>query len=966
MQRISPESNYVLVYAIEEYELIGHLIEPHIVLLTSEGNLSLQNQRIHINNAELYDKALEESDYDALRLLSECTPEALTRHFSTEKRVKPKDFFSKISGSELIERGIKPYVQDRIAQVIQLIQGKPLYIKKGKNATDSEVTWSTEPASILFHLRRNEDNTHYFITVKYQDFRISINTSNSFLLSSDPCYFVSNSQLYYFDEAVDGNKVQPFLRKKFIQIPRSSEEDFLKNFMAPVFEKHSLYAKGYEVETDQYEAVPIVRLSRLLDGSVGFTLHFKYGEFKFPFHSQKRISIRVEPNEGTYRFRRIRRSAKWELNKKNQLEQFGLGHLGGSEFNLGVNTEYSDVVPWLVRKRTELENLGFQIEQSNPKEYSLESNILELNSQEDGDWFDIKGKVILGGVEIPFSAIRDNILDHDPEFILPNGQIAIIPESWFSRLENLVAFSSSKKGIRLHKHHFPLLEESGHELSDRMKDPITGSVKFSIPDEFRGSLRPYQEAGFQWLANLKHNGIGGCLADDMGLGKTVQTLAFLTMLHGQSQNLEYGQMNIFESSGNGESKNPSLLIVPTSLVYNWLSESEKFSPSLRILNYTGQGRNNQGEDFRNYDVILSTYGTIRNDIEMLESEHFETVILDEAQMIKNPGAKTSRALNKLQASAKFTLSGTPLENSVLDLWSQLNFTNKGLLGNRAFFQKKFQTAIESRQDVEITDLLHKLVNPFILRRTKEQVAHDLPVKTEQIIYCDMDDAQRERYEEVKSQYRNQLISDLNSNTLSSVKFNLLAGLTKLRLLANALRLEDNSHDPSSGKMEELFRCMDTALSEGHKILVFSQFVRHLDLVGEELRVRDIDYAYIDGKMSKTQRQKEVLRFQEERSVSVFLLSLKAGAYGLNLTEADYVFILDPWWNPSVENQAVDRTHRIGQTQKVFSYKFVTRNSIEEKILKLQRKKLQLSDALIRTEESFVKSLNTEEVAELLS
>lgn len=963
MQRISPESNYVLIYTIEEYQFIGHLIEAHIVKLTTGGNLSLQNQRIHINNAELYDKALDQTDYEALQLLSECTPEAITRKFSSEKRVKPKEFFSKISGSDLIDQGIKPHVQSRIAQVVELIKGKPLYVKKGNNATASKVEWSSEPSSILFHLRRNDDNTHYFITIKYQDFRININTSNSFLLSSNPCYFVSNDQLYYFNEDVDGNKILPFLRKKFIQIPRSTEGEFLRSFVAPLFEKHSLYAKGYKVETDQYQAVPLLRMALLLDGTVGFTLHFRYGEFNFPFHSQKRISVRVDETEGTYRFRRIRRSAKWEDSKRSQLEEVGLTQLKGSEFLLHADANYSDVVPWLVENRQELEDLGFEIQQTNPDEFAFDSNVLELNSHEDGDWFDIKGKVILGGFEIPFSAIRDNILEHDPQFILPDGKKAIIPESWFSRLENLVAFSSSKKELRLHKHHKSLVEDA--DFDARHLADVSQVTETEIPESFSGKLRPYQKAGYDWLISLYQNKIGGCLADDMGLGKTIQTLAFLCWVHAGGKDKKAGQISIFDQPSSDSVCLPSLLIVPTSLIYNWLTEASVFSPELKILNHTGQGRSQDLAKLRQYDVVLSTYGTIRNDIELLSEFLFETIILDEAQMIKNPGAKTTRAINKLQAQSKFTLSGTPLENSVLDLWSQLNFTNKGLLGSRTFFQKKFQHAIESKHDEEVTELLHKLVNPFVMRRTKEQVAKDLPDKTEQIIYCDMHEDQRERYEEVKSQYRNQLISELESDPAANVKFNLLSGLTKLRLLANALQLEDTAHDKSSGKMEELFRCLTTALSEGHKVLIFSQFVKHLDLVKEELNQQDIEYAYIDGKMSKSQRQKEVQRFQNTGDTSVFLLSLKAGAYGLNLTEADYVFILDPWWNPSVENQAIDRTHRIGQTRAVFSYKFVTRNSIEEKIVKLQQKKIKLSAALIKTEESFVKSLNTDEVVELL-
>lgn len=445
---------------------------------------------------------------------------------------------------------------------------------------------------------------------------------------------------------------------------------------------------------------------------------------------------------------------------------------------------------------------------------------------------------------------------------------------------------------------------------------------------------------------LQAYNFGGCLADDMGLGKTVQTLALL-----QSEK-EKGALNA------------SLLVMPTSLVYNWQKEAEKFTPKLKVFVYTGTLRKKDPAQFAKYDLILTTYGIVRLDIDVLQGYYFNYTILDESQAIKNPGSNIAKAVRYLKSKNKLILSGTPLENSTMDIWSQMDFINAGLLGNKSFFKNIFLKPIEKKNDEKKIERLSSMIKPFILRRKKSQVATELPEKVENLHYCTMTPEQEEHYNEVKSFYRNQILQEINTGGLGASQLMVLQGLTKLRQIANHPILTDDQYKGGSGKMDDVLEMIESVIHKNHKILIFSQFVRYLHLFKDHFEKEGIPFTYLDG--STRDRQAQVERFQSDPNIPIFLISLKAGGVGLNLTKADYVFILDPWWNPAAEAQAIDRTHRIGQENKVFAYKFITQNTVEEKILTLQQKKLKLSTELISAEQSFIKSLTKEDIDAILS
>lgn len=474
---------------------------------------------------------------------------------------------------------------------------------------------------------------------------------------------------------------------------------------------------------------------------------------------------------------------------------------------------------------------------------------------------------------------------------------------------------------------------------------ISEIADVSVPKGIKAQLRDYQQHGLNWLAFLHKHRLGGCLADDMGLGKTLQAITFLQYLK-TSQKPEI----------------PSLIIAPTSLIFNWNKEVEKFCPTLKMLTFTGGDRGVKKDDFKKYDLILSTYGTLLNDIDFLKDENFHYVILDESQAIKNPDSKRYKAVRLLKAYNRLVLTGTPIENNTFDLYAQLNFLNPGLLGSMSHFKTTFSDSIDKDKDEEASQLLGKIIMPFVLRRTKEDVAKELPDKTESIIYCEMGSEQRKVYDFFKDKYRDYLLNKIDENGVAKSQMYILEGLTKLRQICNSTALisEEEDFGQFSVKLETLIEHIKEKTGQ-HKILVFSQFVKMLQIIRARLDEEHIGYEYLDGQTRD--RQSSVDNFQQNKDVRVFLISLKAGGTGLNLTEADYVYIIDPWWNPAVENQAIDRCYRIGQDKKVMAYRMICKDTIEEKIVALQTKKKAVAASIISVDDE-KKSFDLNEVRDL--
>lgn len=576
------------------------------------------------------------------------------------------------------------------------------------------------------------------------------------------------------------------------------------------------------------------------------------------------------------------------------------------------------------------------------------------------DWFDLEGQCDFDGMTISLPRLLQAVRNGERYVMLDDGSRGMLPSDWLAKYASFAELGEAKGDtVRFKPSQALLLDallaeqqqvtvDHGFAAWRQKLKTFEGIKPVMQPSTFQGQLRPYQQEGLGWLHFLQDFHFGGCLADDMGLGKTVQVLALL------------GETRACQASAEPPHR-PSLVVVPRSLVFNWIAEAERFTPQLRVLNHTGMGRAKDLAHLNNYDLVITTYGTLRRDIVHLKDVAFRYAILDEAQAIKNADAQTTKACRLLQAEHRLAMSGTPVENHLGELWSLFEFLNPGMLGQA--------TAISSLSKSDADEaglrLLSAGLRPFILRRTKAQVLPDLPEKTEQTVLCEMARPQRKLYDELRQYYRASLQSHIEEMGLQRAKIHVLEALLRLRQAACHPGLIDSKYmQDSSAKLEALLEQLSEVIAEGHKALVFSQFTSLLSIVRAHLERQGIVYEYLDGRTRN--RQEKVTRFQTDLACPLFLISLKAGGHGLNLTAADYVFILDPWWNPAVEAQAVDRVHRIGQTRPVFAYRLICRDTVEEKILELQKHKQGLADAIISASNSMMRQLTVEDLQLLLS
>ena len=577
------------------------------------------------------------------------------------------------------------------------------------------------------------------------------------------------------------------------------------------------------------------------------------------------------------------------------------------------------------------------------------------------DWFDAKVEIDFEGQRVGISDIKKALAAKQSFVQLGDGTLGILPDEWLKRYSLLFKVGDGKNDkLHLSKYHMSVIDElyenrDATELSFALDEKFERLREFknipeiAAPAELQAVLRPYQTAGYQWLNYLNEVGWGGILADDMGLGKTVQALTML-----QHYKLQEGSLK-------------AIVICPTTLIYNWENEIKKFTPQLSWRIHHGSMRSRDTVELQKVNIVITTYGTLRSDIQTLLKINFDYVVLDESQAIKNPASKVTRAACLLTAKNRLCMSGTPLQNNTFDIFAQMNFLNPGLLGSMDFFRNEFATPIDKFGEQEQKDHLRKLLYPFILRRTKEQVAKDLPEKTETILFCEMEKEQRKIYDAYRNSYRDKIMGVIDEQGIDKSQLTILQGLMKLRQICDspAILNEEEKYPNHSIKLDELTREIFENIGE-HKALVFSQFLGMLALIREKLAEQGIKYEYFDGSTSIIDRQKAIDNFQNNDDCRVFLISLKAGGVGLNLTAADYVYIVDPWWNPAVEQQAIDRTHRIGQTKNIFAYRMICIDTIEDKILQLQERKRKLASELISDDINFVKALSKADVEYLFS
>lgn len=778
--------------------------------------------------------------------------------------------------------------------------------------------------------------------------------------------FLHEGKLYLLD-ARAARTASFFRGMESYRIRHEDVDLFLEEFLMPLMDQHEVRMNDFQLDLEESEAP--VRKQIYLEEKTDYLVITPSLTYTFPdgstsevyFDFGKRITMR---NEETGALVSLLRDAAWEAQLYADIQALHPRFSYSNAHFFSLPLEQVMQQNWFFNAFAYWRQAGFEVrglkELKNLK-YSPYRPTIRLQAGSGTDWFDLEIDVRFGDEQVKLADIRKAILNKQEFVRLGDGSIGVLPEEWLKKYSGLFKVGKVVKGkLTISQFQVSLIEALYEEIDNaevfeeilekrRRLNDFREIKQRALPAKLTADLRNYQKEGYNWLNFLDEIGWGGCLADDMGLGKTVQMLAFLM---GVSQ------------------RNPGvthLVIVPRSLVFNWVNEVEKFSADYSVLRHTGMDRAKTTVGFHRYDLILTTYGLVRSDIELFRRFPFHYTVLDESQAIKNPLTKTAKSVKLLKTKNRLIMTGTPVENNTFDLYSQMDFVNPGMLGSLESFRREFANAIDKGKDEEVAEQLRRLVYPFILSRKKQQVAKELPEKTETVLYCEMAPAQRKVYDHFKDKYRNLLMEKINSEGYGKAGVYILQGLMKLRQICNSPMLlngEPGTFTHESAKLEVMFDMLDDIIAEGYKVLIFSFFKGMLNLVGQALTERKVDYVLLTGESQN--REALVDSFKNDPEKRAFLISLKAGGFGLNLEEANYVFLVDPWWNPAVEQQAIDRSHRIGQTEKVFAYKLICKDTIEEKILKLQESKKALAADLIHTESGFLKQLKPEDVRDLFS
>jgi SNF2 family DNA or RNA helicase len=959
-----------------QHRLWGSIILPYIIQKEpGRGYYKLSECLSPFPNIDTLG-TLTSEEREVVKIINEYTDRSLFKLFSRDKTVK--EFLEKME-PEKLENFIRPYIERRLYKCFTIARDEniPLYFQKTKAGTlhtEDQLSAGDENAEPVFRFMKNEIQSAYNLSIEYAGKLIDLRKGSVDIICMAPCVIRKDHRIIFVSH-VEGSKLKPFLTKENILIPKKTEIKYFSGFVLNTINNYKVASSGFDIIEFIPDKKPLLDIETGLKGKPVLILRYDYVGNKIFSNDPTNSFTSFENKDDNFSFRKCWRDFNWEKRCRETLGE--LGFFSDDDINFFPvtidNKRKDDLYTFIETVNSswaDITGSGFILTSRLDHNYNLKPVDIEISSQIINDWFDLKATVKIGEWEIPFNRFRKNILDGIREFILPDGSIAILPETWFTRYKNIFEFGkSSEDSLKIHKQHFSLLADTINDIGRKGFERLE---KLLIPDQVPAlqhpvglncTMRQYQSEGLNWLNFLQTSGLGGCLADDMGLGKTIQTLALLQYnkekLSVTEQHENETELSLF---GGSELNLTSLIIVPASLIYNWENEIIRFVPGMKVCSYKGNLRKKSTSYFQNFDIILSSYHTIRQDIELIRKFSFHYIILDESQVIKNPASMLYKTVTRLKSDYKLVLTGTPVENSLTDLWTQLNFVNPGLLGELSFFRREFAKPIEKMGDDEKELKLRKIIQPFILRRTKEMVARDLPPVSEQTVFCDMTEEQSRLYDEEKSSVRNSILKSISSTGHEKSAIVVLQGLMKLRQLSNHPVMANEEYKSGSGKFETVLQDMASVISEGHKILVFSSFVKHLELYAEELRKKRIRFAMLTG--ASTKREKIVNSFQLDPENKIFLISLKAGGVGLNLTAADYVFILDPWWNPASEMQALNRAHRIGQHKSVFVYRYITSNSIEEKIVRLQEKKSKLADIFISSNNP-LKDIDMQEILDII-
>jgi len=966
-----------LIYVLVHDLLIGVKFEARVVEMMPDGSFSLNHVKLDPLNYRNFDVQVGDHDKVLFKSLREITYDKLVENFSKNNSDLPD--FLRLKGDDFFKKIFRPYIERRLVFQITYCRDHqiPVYqLNSNGSIQEDAYFFAGEPARVSYHFQWTPEALTYAIRVSADGKPVVLYNPTLILLTDQPAWFAYQGILYTMD-GVNVNKIKPFQTRTSLVVPKQTEKKYFETFIQGLLRHTKISQSGFSVSEFPMVPQPIITPAVDWQNDPVLIVKFAYGRHLIPIDYPDPRLVEMDKDTHPPSFRVIVRNTDVETRICDLLLSVGLKMKGSSGMVLGTTGTVAGepmfrLIEFLRQNFYLFEQNGITIEQEKGLNYLLSPPVISTRMQVERDWFDLEVEIEAGTQKIPFKSLKDWILRGQREFVTADGSVFLIPEEWFSRFRGVFMFGKTEGNqFKVSKLHFGSLSGALDAEDGMGTESPTAIIRrlFENQEELTGStaqvLRPYQGIGVKWLLGLRQEGFGGCLADDMGLGKTIQVLAMLDQ---------------HRISGRDAFKT-SLIVMPVSLLHNWENEIRKFTPLMKFYRLAGPQRNASPDWLRGFDIVLTSYGTLRNDISLLEQSEFFYLILDESQHAKNSDSVTFKAISRLQAASRLAMTGTPVENSLDDLWSQMSLVNPGLLGSRNWFRNHFMRSktggdhgqptiagqgSEDRalSEAESLALLKDTVKPFILRRTKDAVAPELPQLTMEIRYCDPTEEQWSVYESRKSDIRNFLINRFREPVDGATRMLVLQSLMKLRLIANHPFLADPEYAGDSGKMNEISGMIAEVVAENHKVLVFSQFVKHLKLIAGSLDQAGIPYVMLTGQDPMKKREQMIMRFQKEDSLPVFLVSLKAGGVGLNLTRADYVFLADPWWNPAVENQAISRAHRIGQENHVFAYRFITTGTIEEKILRMQEVKQNLADIYVN--KNALNLIDPGEILELLS
>jgi non-specific serine/threonine protein kinase len=810
------------------------------------------------------------------------------------------------------------------------------------------VDFASTPCAIELEMTRAGGRVELKPVAVFPDRREPLTESGVRWLSANPSWVLRDRTLF---RAGHPERAFPILHAALVQhpvtLPDASVADFIRS-AAPSLGPGLCLREGFDLADADRIAGRRLEVRETGEG-LSLSLVFRYGEADVD--SAEPGALLLKTAAGGERFCRVRRDAAAEDAALKRVLATGVKR----DASGGLSVPHRRALDWLTGEAPALAAAGVTVDGlKSLNRYRVRKRKPEMTlAVASGiDWFDLRIGVSFDGVVVRFEDLAESVERRTRLVRLPGGAVGELPDEWSRAIRSVFHFGRrGRDSVRLSKWQAGLIEaliqdaasadtdEDFRATLERLRS-FNGIVHTSPPAGFQGTLRPYQRAGLDWMGFLKTGPFGGLLADDMGLGKTVQTLAFL--------------MKEKEEGEGG----PFLIVCPTTVVFNWEHEIRRFTPGLSVVEHAGQERSRDAADFADTDIVLTSYGILLRDIALFRKIPFRVVVLDESQKIKNPSTLSSRAVRTLRVPLRLALTGTPVENRAVELWSQFAFLNPGLLGSLESFRREFAAPVDRDESPDAAAAVRRLTRPFILRRTKEAVTAELPPKVEQTYLTPMNPAQEKLYAKWRDYYRVRILESIASEGIGRSRMLVLEGLLRLRQIACHPKLVGEEH-AGSEKFETLKEMLDDVVSEGHKVLVFSQFTKMLAIVRQHLDGRGSRYAYLDGRTRD--REKPVAEFQSPTGPPVFLISLRAGGTGINLTAADYVILYDPWWNPAVERQAIDRSHRIGQNKSVFVVKLIGKDTIEEKVLELQEKKKRIVSSLIAGEADAFKTLTKEDI-----